>query len=118
MAQQHSSLGYIQYVPPSPGAVYVNGSGTRAYIRGLYFFNANQAAVETVKAYAVPMMGGTVATAGTQNQFFSFNLQPNQGVSLELPGPGLILMTQYDSIQASTTTAAHVTCLIFGDYDC
>ena len=112
----HQSLGYIQYVPTVAAPIYTNPASTTTYVRGIFLFNANANAVETVQLFEVPAVGGTVGSAGTQNQFFRQPLNPYQSYSIEFPGPGDSLPAPNDTIQAMTTTSQHVTVKLFGDY--
>jgi hypothetical protein len=117
MALIHTSLGPVQYVPTTAGSIYTNPAATKTYVRGLWIFNANASASETVKVYNVAAIGGTVAAAGTNNQILEVSVTAKQAFSIEFPGPGFVLPNQNDSVQAVTSTGTHVTVMLIGDYD-
>jgi hypothetical protein len=116
MALQHAKLADIQYIAATAGSIYTNPAATKSYIKGLIIFNGNTTS-ETVLLYAVPNSGGSLGTAGVSNQVAALLIVANDTVffPFNVDGAPTVLDGTNDSIQAVTTTASKVTCLVIGD---
>lgn len=116
MAFDWKRLTEITYIANSAGAVFTNPAA-KSYVRLIIIHNLNTTA-EEVKLYCVPDNGaGAIGAAGDANIFLHQSIQPAETIVLGsdmLPVPGIILETEYDSIQAVTTTSSKVTIQIYG----
>jgi hypothetical protein len=103
----------ITTIATSAGAVYTNPAATTSYVRCITIHNTYTSA-EAVSLYLVPDNAGAVGTAGNANKFFYESVPANDTRIIEFPAPGLMLVDENDTIQASTTTASRVTISITG----
>ena len=115
MARQYTRLADIQYIGSTAASIYTNAASTKSYIKSLVLFNSNTTS-ETVRLYNVPNSGAALGTAGTSNQFAEITLATLETLMFDMPYP-MTIIDEYDSIQASTTTANKVTVQILGDKD-
>jgi len=107
--------GYVQQIAAAVAAVYDNGVGVTAYIKGWRLFNTG-ASPELVKIYVVPAGAGpALGVAAAANQVFEYTLQAKESLTEDFPAMGIVLANQHDSIQAVATDAATVNLMLFGD---
>lgn len=113
--RQFTRLVDIQYISNVAASLYANPVGTKTYIKSLVLFNGNTS-TETIKIYNVPNSGLVAGTAGLSNQFAEITLNSLETLMFDLPYP-ITLIDEFDTLQASTTTASKVTVQILGDID-
>lgn len=91
------------------------GSAKTCYIRSVIIHNIDIFNSSTVKIHIVPVSGGSVGTASSDNQLAQLSIQPTDTYFFELAYP-ITLASTDDTIQvynSSTTDAINV--LILGD---
>lgn len=113
MAFAYSRLTQITTIANAAAEVYTLPASTTAYIRSIILHNTNTTA-ETVILYNVPDNAGAAGTAADANTFYEVSLSPNETHILEFAIPGIMLVDENDTIQATTTTASKVTIQIYG----
>jgi hypothetical protein len=106
-------LADIQTVPSTAGSVYANPASTKTYIGGITLHNTSTTD-EFVEVFCVPDSGGTLGTAALTNRFIAVTMAANDMIAFALPGDGIVLEDENDSIQARTTTASKVTIMLSG----
>ena len=116
MTLSHTPLvaSLVQQLPAAVAPVYTNAAATTTYLRGYRLYNSGTSA-ETVKIHLVAAAAGAVGTAAAANQILEYILQPKESLTEDFPATGVVLAGENDTVQASATTAATVTLVLFGD---
>lgn len=114
MAVTFSRLTEVQVLQTSATVSYANPATTTTYIRLILIHNVHTTNNQTVQIWTVPDNAGAVGTASNSNRAYAVVLTPGETRAIEFKGPGLMLIDENDTIQASASEANAVTFQMYG----
>lgn len=103
----------IGYVTDSAVAFVTNSSGEKTYVHNILMYNTDTSEI-TITLYNVPDSSGSVGTASSANEFFSFSLGSKQLYVLTIPGEGIVLEDTNDTLQCVASVTGKVTVQAYG----